>query len=612
MIILVLLSVLSKIELIKQTKKDSNVKLCMLQLNVFRNNEKYHDSIPADDLIARQRYRLFRTTTITAAIVIFYAFFQAWFIVDVGSFSGILIGILGLVLVVNYFCLPFHKKHRVAYYIIVLGAFATLHIISYYSGGIRASAIMYMAGVMLLGYMLLGNTAGKIVFALIALNVVFFWYATEYTSLISYALIGNTNELINFDYLTSFFLAMLILSAQMNYLESGKNVVIERITIQRNELREKNKELHKLSIVASKADNAIVITNEAGITEWVNDGFVRLTEFSFEEVVGKNPHNLLVGKKSNQDTIAALNKAIENHEAFNCELLKYKKSGTPFWTQITMTPIASNSEADARYIYIESDITPRKLAEEKMNRYMKNLEKTISELDKFAYVVSHDLKAPLRAIGNLTGWIEDDLGDQLPEAAREHFNTIKGRVVRMEGLINGILDYTKASKNSGELQPFETNELVRESIDLIGSPTNAVINVRENLPVMKAERVKLQQVFLNLIHNSIKYNDKEDIQVEIGCEDAGANWRFFVKDNGPGIEAHYHEKIFVIFQTLNARDEVESRGVGLAIVKKIIEEEGGKIWVESEKGKGATFCFYWPKVRKATLEESLLAEDFMS
>lgn len=447
----------------------------------------------------------------------------------------------------------------------------------------------------------------------IAINIVFFWYATEYTDLISYALIGDTAELINIDYLTTF-LAMLILSAQMNYLESGKNVVIERITVQRNELREANKELHKLSIVASKADNAIIITNSKGIAEWVNDGFVRLTGFSFDDIVGNNPHDLLTGKKSNKDTISALNLAIKYHEAISCELLKYKKSGEPFWTQITMTPIASDakSETEAKYIYIESDITPRKIAEEKMNRYMKNLEKTISELDKFAYVVSHDLKAPLRAIGNLTGWIEEDMGDRLPADVLEHFNTIKGRVVRMEGLINGILDYTKASKNSGELQPFEVNELVRDSIDLIGPPANAVINVRDNLPNMKAERVKLQQVFLNLIHNSIRYNDKEDIQVEIGCEDQGNDWKFFVKDNGPGIEPRYHEKIFVIFQTLNARDEVESRGVGLAIVKKIVEEEGGKIWVESEKGKGATFYFNWPKVKKASMEESLLAEDFMS
>ncbi len=579
----------------------------MLIRELFKNTEKYHQSIPADDLIARQRYRLFRTTTLTAGSVIFYAFIQAMFIVKVGNFTGILIGVLDLILVVNFFLLPVHKNHKLAYYIITLAAFTTLHIISYFSGGIRASAIMYMVGTMLLGYMLLGNKAGRIVFALIAIHIVFFWYLTENTSLISNVLIGDTAELINFDYLTTFFLAMLILSAQMNYLESGKNVVIERITEQRNELREKNKELHELSIVASKADNAIVITNNKGVAEWVNDGFIRLTGFSSEEVLGRMPGELLHGKGTDQETVAALKEAINKHLPFSGELLKFKKDKSPFWTQITMTPIVSDDGTEERYIFIESDITPRKLAEEKMKLYMKNLEKTNSELDKFAYVVSHDLKAPLRAIGNLTGWIEEDMADRLPDDIRGHFNTIKGRVVRMEGLINGILDYTKAAKG-GELLSFESEEVVKDAIELIGVPENAIINVRKGMPVMKAERVKLQQVFLNLIHNAVKYNDKEDKQVDIGCEDLGKEWKFFVKDNGPGIESRYHEKIFVIFQTLNARDEVEARGVGLAIVKKIIEEEGGKIWVESDKGAGATFYFTWPKVKKVSVEDSVFSD----
>lgn len=580
----------------------------MLKQGWFSHNEQYQNSIPADDLIARQRYRLFRTTTVTAGLVIFYAFVQAMFIVNVGNFTGILIGLLDLVLVLNFFALPFHRNHKLAYYVITLAAFATLHIISYYSGGIRASAIMYMAGTMLLGYMLLGNIAGRIVFGLITVHIFLFWYLTEHTSMISNVLIGSSAEMINFDYLTTFFLAMLILAAQMNYLESGKNVVIERITEQRNELREKNKELHKLSIVASKADNAIVITDNTGRAEWVNDGFVRLTGYSFDDVVGRKPRELLHGKGTDPETLKVMLNAIENHLPFSGELLKFRKDKTPFWTQITMTPIVSDEGGVERFIFIESDITPRKLAEEKMNQYMMNLEKTISELDKFAYVVSHDLKAPLRAIGNLTGWIEEDMADRLPEEIRGHFNTIKGRVVRMEGLINGILDYTKAAKHGGELISFSSEEVVKDSIELIGPPESAIINIRSGMPQMKAEKVKLQQVFLNLIHNAIKYNDKEDVQVDIGFEDLGKEWKFFVKDNGPGIEKRYHEKIFVIFQTLNARDEVESRGVGLAIVKKIIEEEGGKIWVESDKGTGATFYFTWPKVKKVTIEESLFAE----
>jgi PAS domain S-box-containing protein len=567
-------------------------------LKLFRANSRYQNDIPDDDLIAKQRYRLFRTTTLTAGAVIFYAFVQATFIVKTGGFSAALIGLLNLILVVNYFLLPVHRNHRFAYYTIVLAAFATLHIISYYSGGLRASAIMYMAGTMLLAYMLLGNQAGRIVFGLIALHIIYFWYVTENTAWISYKLIGDSAGMVNFDYLTTFFLAMLILSAQMSYLESGKNIVIERITDQRNELHAKNRELHKLSLVASKAENAITITDGNGVATWVNDGFVRLSGFAFEEVVGNKPHQMLKGEGTDSGTLLELESAMQTSQSFSAEILRFRKNGTPFWTQITMTPIADETGEQEKFIFIESDITTRKMAEDAMHRYMHNLEKTNAELDKFAYVVSHDLKAPLRAIGNLTGCIEEDIGDQLPEDARNNFKIIKSRVLRMEGLIDGILDYTKASRKVGEWAPFSTEELILETIELLGQPANAIINVRDHLPVIKGERVKLQQVFMNLIHNALKYNDKEDVQVDIGCREAGASWEFFVRDNGPGIDPRYHEKIFVIFQTLNARDEVEARGVGLAIVKKIIEDEGGIIRVDSQAGNGACFSFTWPKERK--------------
>ena len=385
--------------------------------------------------------------------------------------------------------------------------------------------------------------------------------------------------------------------------------MIRRITQSRNELRGKNKELYKLSIVASKADNAICITNSNGILEWVNDGFERLTGYSFEEVKGKDLTTLFQGKDSSITAFQLLKNAMNEKQSYSAEILKYHKNGTKFWTQMTMTQIDSEDHKEAKFILIESNITTRKVAEEKMNEYLRNLEISNSELDKFAYVVSHDLKAPLRAIGNLTGWIEEDMGEKLPEDARNHFDTIKSRVVRMEGLIDGILDYTKANKNGGKIESFDAESLLKETIDLIGAPSNAIINIRKGMPVMNTQKIKLQQVFMNIIHNAIKYNNKADIQVEIGSEDLGNEWKFYIKDNGPGIEQRYHEKIFVIFQTLNARDELESRGVGLAIVKKIIEDEGGCISIDSEIGKGATFFFTWPKFRKKNVEELLMPDN---
>jgi PAS domain S-box-containing protein len=569
----------------------------------------YHSSIAPDDLIAKQRYKLFRTTSFVGTLACFVFVLQNLAVYSLSHPIVLLTTIIGTLFLVNLFLLNFHKNSKVAYVVIGITSNMIIHLNMYDAGGIRASAAFYLAPITLMIFMLLGNKIGRMMFLLVIANLVYFYVISSTTNWVSYDLIGNTSDQINFDILITGLFASVILGAQISYLESGKNVVIQRITEQRNELRVKNIELKKLSMVASKADNAILITDSNGVAEWVNDGFVRLTGYSFDEIIGKKPNEFLVHQLTNPEVLNELRDAMENGRSFNGEMLKYKKDGKKFWTQITMTPITSEENNLQQFIFIESDITPRKIVEEKMNQYLHNLEKTNRELDKFAYVVSHDLKAPLRAIGNLTGWIEEDMGDRIPDEIRGHFNTIKGRVVRMEGLINGILDYTKAAKTEGNLESVLSDVLVRDAIDLIGAPENAIINIRDNMPEIKTEKVKIQQIFMNLINNAIRYNDKEDIQIEIGCEDVGSNWKFYVKDNGPGIEKRYHEKIFVIFQTLNARDEVESRGVGLAIVKKIIEEEGGFIWVESDKNQGATFCFTWPKEKKKAIEESFLLEE---
>ncbi len=264
--------------------------------------------------------------------------------------------------------------------------------------------------------------------------------------------------------------------------------------------------------------------------------------------------------------------------------------------------------AQSSYLHSGKNIIIEKITESRNQLAMKNrqleeytidLEKTNKELDKFASIVSHDLKAPLRAIGNLTGWIEEDAGETFTPEVKANFNIIKGRVKRMEDLINAILEYSKADRNVvSDAVKFDTKELVAETVDFIGKPGNLTLELSDSLPVITSDRTRMEQIFSNLINNSIKYTDKEQIHVRVSAEEQKDGWVFSVKDNGPGIDPQYHEKVFVIFQTLNRRDDVESTGVGLAIVKKIIEDEGGKIWVESEPGKGADFKFFWPKSKK--------------
>ncbi|MFM9009149.1 MAG: sensor histidine kinase [Bacteroidota bacterium] len=566
------------------------------------------DSLAAQELIDRQRFRLFTITTLTAGIVIGIAFAQSVCVMESGvtaKLTSLLIGLLAIGLVVNYVSLPFHRNHRFSYYTIVLAAFITLHLISYSSGGIRASAIMYLAGNMLLAYMLLGNKAGRIVFALSAIHIVYFWYITGHTDWVQYDLIGKDEWSINLDYMSTWLFAMLILSAQMNFLESGKNEVISRITEQRNELTLKNRELNKLSTVASKAENAIVITDANGRIEWVNDGFMRLTHLRSSHILGLDILTVYTPVPGLSDNaLKELSGALGRHASFTGELQIARKDGTRYWIQLNATPIQSDEDGSSQFILIGTDITERKMAEEQTLLYMRNLEKTNAELDKFAYVVSHDLKAPLRAIGSLTGWIEEDMGQHLPEDMRKHLTTIQGRVVRMEGLINGILDYTKAAKKEEDRVIFDVAEMVQETVDLLGPPQGVRITITGDWSRIFARKVKMQQVFINLIQNALKYNNKSAPEIAIGCRLTTGGWEFYVQDNGPGIEPRYHQKIFEIFQTLNARDEVESRGVGLAIVKKLVEEEGGSIRVESELGMGASFVVFWPESRDETVPVS--------
>jgi signal transduction histidine kinase len=160
------------------------------------------------------------------------------------------------------------------------------------------------------------------------------------------------------------------------------------------------------------------------------------------------------------------------------------------------------------------------------------------------------------------------------------------------------LEFARANHKKGEKAIVDLNEFINEVIEFCAVPPNCSIAIHGKLPVLFGDKIKFQQIFANLIGNAIKYNDKQEINIQISAEEKEHDWLIVVKDNGPGIDSRFYEKIFVIFQTLNPRDTVESTGVGLAIVKKIIEEEGGEIWVESELKKGSEFKFTWPKEPK--------------
>lgn len=246
------------------------------------------------------------------------------------------------------------------------------------------------------------------------------------------------------------------------------------------------------------------------------------------------------------------------------------------------------------YARIRREVRERRAAQETSTRLLHEVESANEELKNFAYVVSHDLKAPLRAIGSLAGWLQADYADKLDDEGREHLRLLVGRVQRMDGLINGILEYSRVGRVRETLVDVDTAALAHAAIELLAPPPHIRVIVEQGLPTVWGERTRLQQVFQNLLSNAIKYMDKPEGIVRVGCRRADGMWQFSVRDNGPGIEPRHQEKIFQLFQTLAPRDRVESTGVGLALVKKIVEQYGGRIWVESEPGRGSTFYFTLP------------------
>ncbi len=246
---------------------------------------------------------------------------------------------------------------------------------------------------------------------------------------------------------------------------------------------------------------------------------------------------------------------------------------------------------------LKSEISERKRAEQSLELKSNELERSNKELDQFAYVASHDLKAPLRAIANLSSWIAEDLGDDVPEEVQSHINLLQGRVQRMEALINGVLEWSRVGRIKTEWGEVNINKLLEDIIDSMPVPEGFQINIINVMPTLTTAPVRLSQVFSNIISNAIKYSDKgPDGQVDIEVKDKGEYYEFSLTDNGPGIAPEFHEKVFTIFQTLVPKDTRESTGVGLSLVKKIVEEQQGEIQLESDTGQGACFRFTWPKV----------------
>ncbi len=267
----------------------------------------------------------------------------------------------------------------------------------------------------------------------------------------------------------------------------------------------------------------------------------------------------------------------------------------PLLPQILALP--SPAQLQKANLALQQQIHIQQQTEAILQQRTRELEAANQELEAFTYSASHDLRSPLRAINNLATWISEDAADMLPAQSQEHLTKLRGRIKYLENVLNDLLAYARASRQYHAPERVDTHALVQETVTMLAPPPGFVVHT-EQLPTLETERVPLATILRNLIANAIKHHHQPaQGQVQVTAVEKDESVIFTVADNGPGIEPQYHERIFGLFQTLSSQMSSEGTGMGLAIVKKLVESRGGQIAIESEVGKGTMFHLTWPKVR---------------
>lgn len=342
-------------------------------------------------------------------------------------------------------------------------------------------------------------------------------------------------------------------------------------------------------------NSIIAITDVKGVIKYANHTFVKLSKYSLNEIVGQN-HRILNSGFHPRSFFKDMFRDISKGKKWRGEIRNRAKDGSFYWVDTTIVPILGERAKLIGYAAIRTDITDRKQLEFRLAQQAQDLLRSNEELEQFAFVASHDLKAPLRGIENLVSWIEEDLEASLTGDTRTNMDLLKSRVRRLENLLDDLLAFSRAGRSDTANDLVDTRELVGELALLVSPPQGFSIVSGENLPTLETARAPLTQVLQNLIGNAIKHHDRPGhghVWIDaLGLPDA---IEFIVADDGPGIPERFRERVFGMFQTLKPRDEIEGSGMGLAIVKKLIERQGGKIWlVEGRAGQGLSAHFTWP------------------
>jgi PAS domain S-box-containing protein len=351
-------------------------------------------------------------------------------------------------------------------------------------------------------------------------------------------------------------------------------------------------EQHYSALVESLTD-AVFKFKGKWIT-WCNDRVEKMYGYTREELIGKEASFLLPEGENLQEFMGKVSAAIKEAGHFHSSGRVRRKNGSLMDVEYIVSRVKGGEAVEL--VAVARDITERRKAEEQLQQAMAELSRSNTELEQFAYVASHDLQEPLRMVASYTQLLGRRYKGKLDADADEFIGYIVDGAARMQQLINDLLAYSRVGTRG---KPFETTdcEAVLEKALLNLKTTieeNNALITHDALPTLMADSSQLVQLFQNLVGNAIKFHSDRRPEVHIGAERNGTQWIFSVRDNGIGIDPKYFERIFVIFQRLHARGEYPGTGIGLAVCKKIVERHKGKIWVESQPGKGSKFFFTIP------------------
>lgn len=388
--------------------------------------------------------------------------------------------------------------------------------------------------------------------------------------------------------------------------EERKEQYTRELQQKNEELRRSEERYHKM--VAEVEDYAIILLDVDGNIQNWNRGAENIKGYKAEEIIGKN-FSVFYSPEDREKKLAdtLLNEARAKGKATH-EGWRIKKDGTRFWGSVVITALHDHDHNIIGYSKVTRDLTERKLAEDRQKQNAEQLQAQNKELEQFAYVASHDLQEPLRKIRTFNSLILEHDGDRLSEKAKDYFSRSISAADRMNRLIDDLLTYSRATRDAHQLEPVDLNTIFNRVKASYKDAERNVIIESEQLPVITGMRFQFEQLFDNLISNGIKYQPagntphiRISYRVVAGNEVVGKNYgaasRFHeisFADNGIGFDQQYADKIFEMFHRLHGRSEYSGSGIGLAVVKKIVQNYGGIITAEGRPGEGSIFRVYFP------------------